>query len=467
MAIGNKVKVPVVGAGNKVIQVDPKATQGATFGLDLFYGDGKSIVTLQNLAAALGITTQQAQAIILWQQLAHIPQNIVDIADLDTNGFLTRNPDGSWTLVPTPAVRGDKGDPGEPGEPGVPGQPGAAGSAGQQGPSGVPGQDGAPGEDGSPGPPGTPGAAGTAGASGPPGQDGAPGEDGSPGPPGQPGAAGAVGAQGPQGPVVPADDNGGGDYGWQMPPFDPNSPNIWGSPQRFRQMAFFETDGSAGYNPIAFMQLGATSGNRGWTVRVGGGNDFQIGASDDAGLPTAAGLALDIVKSSGQLSQIVVGNTTSTQMTNFTFQAASQGTGGTVTNVFRNATANGYTSLRLYNDQNAGVRAVEFDYAGSTYASSLITGMAVGEGGVLTTTGAFDLGLGRGNSAQIILTSSGPKICSGATEYITFNGAPTTGASAPSMAAVANKPGVNSGLQMNRWLPVSVGGTQFYIPMWI
>lgn len=210
MAINNKVKVPVVGAGNRSVLMNPGATEGAVFGKDLFYGDGKTVVTLANLAAALGITTQQAQAVILWQQITAVPVNLVDIAALTENGFLVRNPDGSWRLVPTPAVRGDQGDPGEPGEPGVPGQAGKAG------------------------------AAGVAGAAGPPGMDGATGDDGMPGPPGQPGAQGVqglVGAQGPQGPICFPPDDSSASVDWQLPPHDPGAPTTWLAKHKFVALA--------------------------------------------------------------------------------------------------------------------------------------------------------------------------------------------------------------------------------------
>lgn len=245
---------------------------------------GKSIKTISTVPPQnLTITQAQLQAIVAavnaslaaqnpsggsptyWQLISEIPQNIVDIAALESSGFLTRNSDGTWTLVPTPVGRagedgldGDQGPPGPAGAPGArglqgfpgpqgddgidgdPGPPGAAGKqgtngvAGAQGPQGVPGMDGDQGFDGDAGPPGPfgpAGAPGTAGAAGTAGQPGDDGLDGDIGPPGLRGLTGLTGAQGPAGfqfadDSLPTDD-------FAPRPVDIGAPYNWGGQHTF------------------------------------------------------------------------------------------------------------------------------------------------------------------------------------------------------------------------------------------
>lgn len=78
-----------------------------------------------------------------------------------------------------------------------------------------------------------------------------------------------------------------------------------------------------------------------------------------------------------------------------------------VLGVLRNSTANSYTSLRVYNDQNSSGRSLEIDYAGSTYAGSLVSGGPTGECGSISTTGAYPLVLGTSNTARVIIDTSG------------------------------------------------------------
>ena len=67
--------------------------------------------------------------------------------------------------------------------------------------------------------------------------------------------------------------------------------------------------------------------------------------------------------------------------------------------VFRNPSASGYTSLRLYNDQNSGSRALEIDYFGSTASG--------GERAEIATTGAYPLLFLTNNSERMRIDSSG------------------------------------------------------------
>jgi len=140
VAINNKIKVPVVGSQNRSVLLNPQATEGATFGTDLFFSDGKTVVTLQNLAAALGVTKQSAQPTVLWNQLAAIPPNVIQVANLSTAGIVRRLPDGTWITQPPTDFTSRPGPPGRAGRrgpPGIPGAPGANGTAGSRGADGI------------------------------------------------------------------------------------------------------------------------------------------------------------------------------------------------------------------------------------------------------------------------------------------------------------------------------------------
>lgn len=70
------------------------------------------------------------------------------------------------------------------------------------------------------------------------------------------------------------------------------------------------------------------------------------------------------------------------------------------------ANASGYASLRLYNDQNTALRALEMDYLGSSYSGSALVGGPSGEQGTLGTTGAYPLTLGTNNTARMFFSGS-------------------------------------------------------------
>ena len=67
--------------------------------------------------------------------------------------------------------------------------------------------------------------------------------------------------------------------------------------------------------------------------------------------------------------------------------------------LLRSTTASGYTSLRLYNDQNSATRSLEIDYTGSTYSG--------GEMAILATTGAFPLTFATNNVERMRVDSAG------------------------------------------------------------
>jgi len=73
--------------------------------------------------------------------------------------------------------------------------------------------------------------------------------------------------------------------------------------------------------------------------------------------------------------------------------------------VLRNPSAASYTSLRLYNDINSGVRALEIDYYGSTYSG--------GERAEIFCTGAYPLLFGTSNTERARIDSAGNAFFSG------------------------------------------------------
>lgn len=75
--------------------------------------------------------------------------------------------------------------------------------------------------------------------------------------------------------------------------------------------------------------------------------------------------------------------------------------------IFRSTSSVGYTSVRLYNDQNLNSRALEIDYSGSAFAGSILSGSPTGEAAAISTTGAFPLVLGTNNTSRVIIDSSG------------------------------------------------------------
>ena len=75
--------------------------------------------------------------------------------------------------------------------------------------------------------------------------------------------------------------------------------------------------------------------------------------------------------------------------------------------VINNSNASAYTGFRIYNDQVSAVRALEIDYAGSTYGSALVSGGIIGESAVITTTGAYPLQFGTSNTFRAVILANG------------------------------------------------------------
>ena len=247
----SKVKVPVVGGGNKVITLSPGATVGATIGSDLFMPDG-SVATLASLYVAIN----GAAPIVAPQfpvPLSAAPTALVGLAPIRGTAKTMMQSDsapaldqsisptmtGFWTFTHYPNFGGGPLIPSG-AAPVMPQEdpedhlliPGPTGPQGSIGRDGRPGLDGESGEDGMAGPPGIAGATGgqgpqgaatflqcddgedqvvIPGPAGPQGAIGNPGVQGVatflqaedaedavqiPGPPGPAGVAGGAGAQG-------------------------------------------------------------------------------------------------------------------------------------------------------------------------------------------------------------------------------------------------------------------------------
>jgi hypothetical protein len=226
-----RIKVPVPGTVGRSVVINQPSDAGATLGVNLKGPDG-SVLTVDALKALLGGTSKSvagsAPAVTLWQLIQQVPDNIKDVALLNTAGVVERQSDGSWVTralgVGAPGMDGEPGEEG-PWIPGPPGRDGAQGIPGPIGPSGGPvGPMGPPGFDGEPGEielhPGPPGQRGTQGAAGPVGPRGFA------GPPGLDGERGEDGMWGPPGPAAPAG-SGGGSAANITPDTHPSSPTLW------------------------------------------------------------------------------------------------------------------------------------------------------------------------------------------------------------------------------------------------
>jgi hypothetical protein len=123
---------------------------------------------------------------------------------------------------------------------------------------------------------------------------------------------------------------------------------------------------------------------------------------------TTPAAKLDISGSARMQESILIGSSSiSTNTTAFPLQVNFTNAASNVGAIWRNASSTGYASFRFYNDQNSGVRALEMGYAGSSYASAILSGGITGESGYLTTTGAYPLQLGSSNSARLAIFSTG------------------------------------------------------------
>jgi hypothetical protein len=223
----------------------------------------------------------------------------------------------------------------------------AAGAVGSQGATGAQGAVGPQGADGSQGTQGIQGVQGTTGSQGTTGETGAQGSTGAQGIQGVTGTQGITGQTGAQGATGAQGTSG--------------------------------TNGSQG-----------TTGSQGAT-----GTQGTVGAQ---GITGAQG-----VQGTSGASILGTANTwTNTNaFTSATFNAS------TSTVILKQNSSGSYAGLRIYNDQDSAVRALEIDYSGSSYSGSLVTGAPAGESAAITTTGAYPLVLGTSNTARLIISSSG------------------------------------------------------------
>lgn len=423
---------------------------------------GKSIKTISTVPAQNTTLTQaQLQQIIAavnanlaaqnpsglqpttWSIISEIPPNIVSIAALQANGFLTRNPDGSWTLVPSPAVRGEKGDTGDPGEMGPPGKDGIPGSAGPPGSPGPPGQDGTDGQDGPPGPQGNPGLQGPAGAAG----------------------TGVTNYQ-----INYGDESGSANEWLRAPPHDPGAPTTWSGQHLFKgpltidfnQGPFVSPAIDGGLFPILlFVEKGGNANEHTWIHESIGGRHSII-AVTDAG---AQKIAWRGSRTAGAVTTIEYGN------------ASDNPAHSMLGRLTLNPDAGQGLSITSGNAGNAGVPDLFISRAGSTannidqgpsiqlQDTSVTTASAIQHSGGQTEIWQFN-----GGWRQVMKVAAATQAITlnvGGAEAVTINGAATTGTSTPSMAAAANKPGTTSGNQVAKWLPVTFGGVQYYMPMWL
>lgn len=90
----------------------------------------------------------------------------------------------------------------------------------------------------------------------------------------------------------------------------------------------------------------------------------------------------------------------------FTFEVV--GSTAVTGQMIRNTSSTGYTTFRLYNNQNNLFRALELAYSGSSFASPLIYGgVASGEMASISTTGSYPLMFGTSNTMRMTIAGNG------------------------------------------------------------
>jgi hypothetical protein len=164
------------------------------------------------------------------------------------------------------------------------------------------------------------------------------------------------------------------------------------------------------------------AGNAFWS---NGANDVRMSANVKYNLYAANGAASTYVQSSGAHYWSIAGSGTAGNAITFTTAMTLDASGnllvGNTTGsgklyveasstphiVARNPAGTSYSSIRLYNDTNSNSRALEIDYSGSTYPSSLVSGGPTGESALITTTGSYPLVFGTANTARATIDSSG------------------------------------------------------------
>lgn len=103
----SKVRVPLHGKPHGYATLDTEATRGAVVGVNLFWPDGRTVVTEAALAAASGAPPPGEGATVFWRTIQEIPVNVKAVAGLASNGFVRRNGD-AWSAGPI--INDDLGD---------------------------------------------------------------------------------------------------------------------------------------------------------------------------------------------------------------------------------------------------------------------------------------------------------------------------------------------------------------------
>ncbi len=105
-----KIRTPIFGSPQKAIAINPKATEGATLGVDLKWPDG-SLVTASQLGGAVPAASGAYSAstaggsaaspssiatVINWSSILGIPANVLQVAAQAAAGLVTRLAGGTW-----------------------------------------------------------------------------------------------------------------------------------------------------------------------------------------------------------------------------------------------------------------------------------------------------------------------------------------------------------------------------------
>lgn len=123
--MGNRVKLQAYRSVGRPVEVavDPDATEGATIGTDLVLGSAVTLPNGQILPAGYTVTPQDILTAFAselppvntpigadWAQIANIPPNVREIAELSGASFIVRHNDGNITTTPLWVVVQSKAD---------------------------------------------------------------------------------------------------------------------------------------------------------------------------------------------------------------------------------------------------------------------------------------------------------------------------------------------------------------------
>lgn len=430
-----KTRVDVKGTVGKSIRTISNAPPQAT---TLTQAQLQQIITAVN--ANLAAQNPSGLSPTAWSLITEIPPNISAIAALTANGFLQRNPDGTWSLVPAPAGR-----------------------QGKQGP---------PGERGRPGPPGKDGAS-VVGPLGPRGREGEPGKR------GIPGSAGPQGPVGPQGPAGSSTASGGSPVPWNwgqtepekvrvMPPLDLSAPNRWNTAQYFLDSTKSIVLENSGAPRVQWNVTSNSTDQKKWQ-NYANGLLLNITALNDA--ESAEKVAFRIGRGTGTtIATIELGNTTdmptialdgvtTVNMTSGGFSAT-----GNPALVIANTSASAQSPID-FKANGALVGRIRSDFAGNLNLVAFSTGEFDFYFAGDATVGANLLSLRNGASNVLNIVNppgAGIRFVLNATEVFTFTGGVTTGANTASLGTTNSPAGSGSTVG---WIPVKIGALTRYIPL--